>query len=55
MESLRWCGIAVDEGIREGGEYGAYRQSDRKEIYRKYADRLIDKAWLIMLLTRRGA
>ncbi len=43
MESLRWCGIVVDEGIREGGECGPYRQSNRKDIYRKYADMLVDK------------
>lgn len=43
MESLEWCGIKVDEGIREGGQYGPYRQSDRKDIYRQYADVLIDK------------
>jgi glutamyl-tRNA synthetase len=43
MESLKWCGIKVDEGIREGGKYGPYRQSDRKAIYRQYADILIDK------------
>ncbi len=43
IESLRWCGINVDEGIYEGGDYGPYRQSDRKEIYRQYADMLIDK------------
>lgn len=43
MESLEWCGIKVDEGIREGGKYGPYRQSDRKDIYRQYADVLIDK------------
>src|SRR5512135_2541700 len=43
MESLEWCGIMVDEGIREGGTYGPYRQSDRKNIYRKYADELFDK------------
>ena len=43
MESLKWCGITVDEGIYEGGKYGPYRQSDRKEIYRQYADMLIDK------------
>lgn len=42
MESLEWCGIIVDEGIREGGNYGPYRQSDRKEIYRQYADKLIE-------------
>jgi glutamyl-tRNA synthetase len=43
MESLEWCGIKIDEGIREGGKYGPYRQSDRKEIYRQYADVLIDR------------
>jgi glutamyl-tRNA synthetase len=43
MESLKWCGIKVDEGIREGGKYGPYRQSDRKEMYRQYADLLINK------------
>jgi glutamyl-tRNA synthetase len=41
MESLRWCGIKFDEGVREGGEYGPYRQSERKDIYRHYADKLI--------------
>jgi glutamyl-tRNA synthetase len=41
MESLEWCGITVDEGIREGGSYGPYRQSNRKEIYREYAERLV--------------
>ena len=43
MESLQWCGINVDEGIREGGDYGPYRQSDRKAIYRQYADLLVEK------------
>jgi glutamyl-tRNA synthetase len=43
MESLQWCGINVDEGIREGGDYSPYRQSDRKEIYRQYADILVEK------------
>ncbi len=43
MDSLKWCGIKVDEGIAEGGEYGPYRQSDRKELYRQYADMLVDK------------
>lgn len=43
MESLEWCGIVVDEGIKEGGKFGPYRQSDQKEIYRKYADILIEK------------
>jgi len=43
MESLEWCGIIVDEGIREGGCYGPYRQSDKKADFRKYADILIEK------------
>ncbi len=43
MESLKWCGIIVDEGIAEGGDYGPYRQSDRQAIYRQYADLLISK------------
>ncbi|MFH0841431.1 MAG: glutamate--tRNA ligase [Bacteroidota bacterium] len=43
MDSLKWCGIKVDEGINEGGNYGPYRQSDRKDIYRQYADILADK------------
>ena len=42
MDSLKWCGIIVDEGINEGGKYGPYRQSDRKAIYRQYADILIN-------------
>jgi glutamyl-tRNA synthetase len=43
MDSLRWCGIVVDEGINEGGSYGPYRQSDRKHMYRQYADELVEK------------
>jgi glutamyl-tRNA synthetase len=43
MESLEWCGMIVDEGIREGGSFGPYRQSDRKAIYRQYADMLVDR------------
>ncbi|OFX42728.1 MAG: glutamate--tRNA ligase [Bacteroidetes bacterium GWE2_41_25] len=42
IDSLKWCGIKIDEGIYEGGEYGPYRQSDRKAIYRQYADMLIE-------------
>lgn len=43
MESLDWCGIKVDEGIREGGDFGPYRQSDRSEKYQRYADQLLEK------------
>ena len=43
MDSLKWCGIIVDEGIDEGGEHGPYRQSDRKHLYKQYADMLFDR------------
>lgn len=39
-EALAWLGIKIDEGVREGGEYGPYKQSERREIYRKYVDQL---------------
>jgi glutamyl-tRNA synthetase len=41
MDSLEWAGIRTDEGVREGGPFAPYRQSERKEIYRQYADELI--------------
>jgi glutamyl-tRNA synthetase len=43
MEALEWCGIKIDEGIREGGPYGPYRQSDKKEQFRQYAEILVSK------------
>lgn len=43
FECLKWCGIEPDESVLHGGDYGPYRQSDRKEIYRKYALELIEK------------
>ncbi|HNY44356.1 MAG: glutamate--tRNA ligase [Bacteroidales bacterium] len=48
MESLEWCGIKFDEGIKEGGNYGPYRQSDRREIYNKYAKILIENQSVYM-------
>src|SRR5690554_6207738 len=42
IESLKWCGIIPDEGQTFGGEYGPYRQSERKHLYREYADQLIN-------------
>jgi len=45
MDSLKWSGIVVEEGINEGGKYGPYRQSDRKHLYRQYADILFDKGY----------
>ena len=41
MEALDWCGISPDEGIAQGGKYGPYRQSERKALYRQYADQLL--------------
>ncbi|MBP8959997.1 MAG: glutamate--tRNA ligase [Bacteroidales bacterium] len=43
IEALNWCGIKFDEGVREGGNYGPYRQSERKQIYRQYAELLVEK------------
>jgi glutamyl-tRNA synthetase len=41
MECLRWCGIEPDESPTKGGSYGPYRQSERKQIYRQYAEDLV--------------
>ncbi len=41
-EALEWLGIGIDEGVREGGEYGPYKQSERRDIYRRYVKQLID-------------
>jgi len=48
IESLHWIGLHFDEGIREGGPYAPYRQSDRQAIYRDYAEQLVasGKAYL---------
>lgn len=42
MESLRWTGIVWDEGTDVGGPYAPYRQSERLDIYREWAQKLID-------------
>ncbi|MEP4533813.1 MAG: glutamate--tRNA ligase [Cyclobacteriaceae bacterium] len=42
LNALKWCGITPDESIEVGGEYGPYRQSERKEMYKEYADKLIE-------------
>lgn len=41
-EALHWLGIGIDEGVAEGGEYGPYKQSERRDIYRKYVKQLLD-------------
>ena len=45
IEALSWLGIEFDEGVHLGGPYGPYRQSDRKPMYRQYAEQLIDDGW----------
>ena len=42
IESFRWLGIQFDEGVSFGGEYGPYRQSERRDIYKKYVKQLLD-------------
>lgn len=42
IESLGWCGITVDEGVGVGGPHAPYRQSERKDIYLKYALQLVN-------------
>lgn len=42
IESLKWLGLTPDEGVGFGGPHEPYRQSERKEIYAKYAQELID-------------
>lgn len=45
FEALEWLGIAPDETIGKNEKFGPYRQSERKVIYKKYADQLIEKGW----------
>ncbi|MDE6555831.1 MAG: glutamate--tRNA ligase, partial [Duncaniella sp.] len=42
IEALDWLGIKFDEGVSFGGNYGPYRQSERRDIYRKYVKQLLD-------------
>ncbi|MNK03896.1 Glutamate--tRNA ligase [compost metagenome] len=44
-ECLAWCGLSPDESPLKGGEYGPYRQSERKPSYRKYAEQLIENGY----------
>ncbi len=45
LESLKWSGITIDEGVGVGGPHAPYRQSERREIYFDYAMQLIDAGW----------
>ena len=42
IESFKWLGIKFDEGVSFGGEHGPYRQSERRDIYKKYVDVLME-------------
>ena len=42
IESFRWLGIQFDEGVSFGGSHGPYRQSERRDIYKKYVQQLLD-------------
>lgn len=41
FDTLKWCGLEPDESVQHGGNYGPYRQSERKEIYHRYAEQLV--------------
>ena len=45
FDCLNWCGLEPDESPLRGGEYGPYRQSERKGIYKKYAEQLVKEGW----------
>ena len=42
FDTLRWCGLEPDESVQHGGAFGPYRQSERKESYRRYAEQLVN-------------
>lgn len=42
MDCLRWCGLQPDESPEKGGPYAPYRQSERKHLYRQYAEKLLE-------------
>ena len=42
VESLNWCGLTPDEGPEIGGEYGPYRQSERKSMYTSFVQQLLE-------------
>jgi glutamyl-tRNA synthetase len=45
MEALEWLGISPDETIGKNEKFGPYKQSERKKIYKQYADQLINSGW----------
>ena len=55
IEALDWLGIKFDEGVHIGGKYGPYRQSDRKPMYRQYAEQLLRDGWAYYAFDRPEA
>jgi glutamyl-tRNA synthetase len=45
IDALKWCNIPFDEGPGKNEKFGPYRQSERKELYKQYADTLINSGW----------
>ncbi|MFD0699885.1 glutamate--tRNA ligase [Myroides pelagicus] len=45
LEALEWLGVSPDETIGKNEKFGPYRQSERKELYKQYADQLIEAGW----------
>ena len=45
IDALEWCNIPFDEGPGKNEKFGPYRQSERKELYKEYADTLIKTGW----------
>jgi glutamyl-tRNA synthetase len=55
IEALDWLGIQFDEGVHLGGPFGPYRQSDRKPLYRQYAEQLLRDGWAYYAFDRPEA
>ncbi|WP_101906706.1 glutamate--tRNA ligase [Tenacibaculum dicentrarchi] len=45
VDALKWCNIPFDEGPNNNEKFGPYRQSERKELYKEYADILLKNGW----------
>lgn len=43
IKALKWCGLDYDEGPDKGGDFGPYMQSERLDLYKKYAEELVEK------------
>ena len=45
IEAFQWLGLKFDEGVGIGGEFGPYKQSERKPMYKPYAEQLVRDGW----------